>query len=153
TTASRRSCPACSSAGPCSPGASSLSRSCSWPTAAGSRVRSPPEPPSTQVPHPLEGLRAMDEDIRSELMPPSTLRMHFWECVALFAFVGVTFIKFWGDSVPPVDGSGYGHVTLVGFSLGALVLLFTLVQFYFAWDRLRRLLRSLALLPMQSGFQ
>jgi hypothetical protein len=119
------------------------------------QVRSPfpPEPPATQEPHPLEGLRAMDEQVRSELMPPSTLRRHFWECFALFAFVGYTFIKFWGDSVPPVDGVWHGRVTLFGFSLGALVLLFTLVQFYFAGRGVRRLLRSLALLPMQSAFQ
>jgi hypothetical protein len=99
------------------------------------------------------GLRKIHEQVRSELMPPSTLRNHFWECALLFAIASVVFVKFYQDIVPPLDGRAYGLITLFGFSLGALLLLFTLLQFYFAWSQVRKLLRFLALLPMQSAFQ
>ena len=104
-------------------------------------------------PHAYTGLNGIDQQIRSELMPPSTLRNHFWECAGLFGFVAVVFVKFWGNMIPPLDGWWYGHITLLGFSVGSLLLLFTLVQFYHAWHEVRKMLRFLALLPMQSAFQ
>ena len=99
------------------------------------------------------GIHNMDARIRWELMPPSTLSHHFWECFGLSAFVGVVLVKFWHDTLPPVDGWWFGRIALVGFSFGSLLVLFTLLQLYFAWRSVKKMLRFLALLPMQNAFQ
>jgi hypothetical protein len=101
----------------------------------------------------LTGLRDIDGQVHSELMPPSTLRNHFWKCALLFVLVAVFFFWFQQRAIPPVDGWWIGFLSLVGFALGAVLLLFTLLQFYYAWHSLRKLLRLLALLPMQTAFQ
>jgi hypothetical protein len=104
-------------------------------------------------PRAFDGLRDLDRQVRSELMPPSTLRNHFWPCVGLFVFAAIVYVNFVVDAIPPLDGWWFGQLSLFGFSLGGLLLLFTLLQFHFAWRSLRKLLRFLALLPMQSSFQ
>jgi hypothetical protein len=102
---------------------------------------------------PFRDLIKLDGEVRSELMPPSTIRNHFIGCVGLFGLVVLAFLKLWHDHLPPVDGVLFGYVTLAGFCTGAFFLLFTLLQFYWAWRLLRRLLRALALLPMQGAFE
>jgi hypothetical protein len=88
-------------------------------------------------------LRALDGDVHDELLAPSTLRLHFLPCVMIFGI----------DSLPPVDGPLVGFLSIVAFGVGIFLLLFTLLHFWRAWQSLRRLLRSLALLPMQGAFE
>ncbi len=109
--------------------------------------------PRAEEVHPFAGLWAIDRQIRSELMPPSTLQNHFWVCLGLFAFMAITLFKFQEGAVASVDGWWHTHLSLLGFCLGALVLQFTLVQFYFAWRVVRKMLHAISLLPMQNAFQ
>jgi hypothetical protein len=99
------------------------------------------------------GLRDLDRDIRAELMPPSTLQRHFPQCMLMFLFLLICLAKLLHDGIPPVDGVGFGRLSLFGFFTGSFLLLFTLLQFHFAWRVLQKMLRFLALLPMQTAFE
>lgn len=99
------------------------------------------------------GLRGLHQDVQSELMPPSTLQKHFGWCVLMFVLVLIGFINLAAHATWPVDGRGFGLWALFGFATGSFLLLFTLLQFHFAWHSLRKLLRFVALLPMQSAFE
>lgn len=101
----------------------------------------------------FKGLWDLDRDVRSELVPPSTFRKHFgWCCLAL-ALTALAFVKLFEDRAPPLDGRAFGLLTLGGFAACSFLLLFTLLQFYFAWHALRRMLRFLALVPIQGAFE
>jgi hypothetical protein len=105
------------------------------------------------APPALGRLVQLDKEVGSELTPPSTIQNHFLGCVGVFVLAAIIFCKLFHDSIPPVDGMWYGRITLLGFFVGSCLLLITLLQFGFAWRRLRKLLHRLALLPMQNAFQ
>jgi hypothetical protein len=98
-------------------------------------------------------LRELHDDVRSELMPPSTLQKHFWICLLLLGSLTLGLVRFAHQEPAPVDGWMFGYLSLFGFFAGAFLLLFTLLQLYFSWHSLRRLLRFLTLLPMQAAFE
>jgi hypothetical protein len=101
----------------------------------------------------FRGLRDLDRDVRAELMPPSTIQNHCGACLAALLLMVLVFFIFWHDSIPPVDGWWFGFCSLLGFCVGSFFVLFTLLQFWFAWRQLRKMLRYLALLPMQNAFE
>jgi hypothetical protein len=108
--------------------------------------------PPTEFAHRFRTLCELDEEVRGELMPPSTLRLHFGKGVIVFAFTAAAAMAMWQGSIPPVDGKLFGDVALLGFGVFAFLLLFTLLQFYSAWRALKKLLHVLALLPMEGAF-
>jgi hypothetical protein len=108
--------------------------------------------PRKQSAH-FKGLRALHRDLHKELMPPSTLQRHFGWCLLMFILVLIVFGKLAYDAPWPMEGPLFGRFALFGFFAGSFLLLFTLLQFYFAWHSLRKLLRFVALLPMQSAFE
>ncbi len=101
----------------------------------------------------FNGLRGLHRAVHSELMPPSTLQKHFGWCLLTFGLVLIGFIKLAYDAAWPIDGVGFGRWASIGFCAGSFLLLFTLLQFHFAWRSLRKLLRFVALLPMQNAFE
>ncbi len=109
-------------------------------------------------PFPSDGLlftqlNNQHEEVRAELMPPSTIQKHFWLCVGALAFLTAVFVKHFNDSIPPVDGLWFNRITIAGFFICSFLLAFTLLQFSYASASLRRLLRFLAQLPMQNAFE
>src|SRR5205807_2389465 len=58
----------------------------------------------------------------------------------------------WQESSPPLDGARFGALTLACFGAGSFLEVFTLYQVYLTWAKLRRILRSVALLPMADAF-
>lgn len=108
--------------------------------------------PFPTTPARFDILRRLDRNLRGELAPPSTLRIHFWQGAGLFALTGVGFVALLADMIPPLDGRLLGIVALAVFSMGAFLLLFTLLQFYAAWRVTRKMLYYLALLPMEAAF-
>jgi len=101
----------------------------------------------------FQRLSDLHQEVRSELMPPSTLRKHFVACEIVIILGTALFIKVMYDSIPPVDGLLFGKLALLGLLGCSLLIGFTLLQIYFAWASLRKLLRCLARLPMQSAFE
>ncbi len=98
-------------------------------------------------------LRELHKDVRSELMPPSTLQKHFWVCLLMLVALLLALGRFAYQSPYPIDGRDFGYWSLFGFFAGSFLLLFTLFQLYFSWRSLRKLLRYLTLQPMQGAFE
>lgn len=101
----------------------------------------------------FKGVRALHRELHAELMPPSTLQRHLGWCLLMFVVLLTIFGKLAHDAPWPMEGPLFGQLALFGFFTGSFLLLFTLLQFYFAWHRLRKLLRFVALLPMQNAFE
>jgi hypothetical protein len=93
------------------------------------------------------GLLVLDEQLFRQRW-----QQRFWICWGAFALLLIVFGKLRHNMVPPVDGWAFGLFTLLGFLSCSFLLLFTLLQFSLAWRTLRKLLRELALLPMQQAF-
>jgi hypothetical protein len=97
-------------------------------------------------------LRRLDRSIRGEIMPPSTWQMHPLRCLGLLLLLLVVFLKLWHESSAPIDGAWFGRLTLAAFFAGSFLLVFTLLQVYLTWARLKRMLHFVALLPMADAF-
>jgi hypothetical protein len=94
----------------------------------------------------------LDREIRSELMPPSTFRLHPWTCLGLGLILLLMTVRLLDGAIPTPEGFAFDRLAQVGFFLASFFLLFTLCQFHFAWGAVRKLLRTLARLPMASAF-
>jgi hypothetical protein len=97
-------------------------------------------------------LRALDRDIRSELMPPSTLQKHPAMCGLVLFLLIIVFWTFYAHANPAFDGKGFQIACLMGVFIGSFLLVFTLLQFYFASKKLGKMLRLIALLPLAAAF-
>jgi hypothetical protein len=111
-----------------------------------------PSPFPTSGPKAFRDLNRLDQDIRNELMPPSTWQHHPGLCLLMLFLLLLVFLKILHSMTPPLDGMAFGVLTWAGFLLGSYLLVFTLCQVYLAWGKLRKLLRALALLPMVGAY-
>ena len=97
-------------------------------------------------------LSRLDGHVRSELMPPATISRHPLACLIVTTGTTCLFLKLWLDSVTPIDGDFFETPALGTFYLNSLLLGLTLCQFYYAWTTLKKVLRFVALLPMNDAF-
>jgi len=116
------------------------------------QVECPIPPKSTY--HHFQTFDRTDAGVRAELMPPSTFRRHFGWCFGLLLFLLAGFLKLVYEAwpAPAVDGLWFGLLSLAGFVIGSYLLIFTLLQFIFAWRCVKDLLAAFALLPMAGTF-
>jgi hypothetical protein len=105
-------------------------------------------------PFPLKGhsafkeLHKLDRQIRREQVAPYLFRMHRAVALGIGLLLIAGLIKLWADWSPPLDGRPFGVLVIAGMLIGSTLVVITLCQFLLAWRAVKKLLRTISLLPM-----